>query len=207
VEHAVTEAITGIDLCKEMIGVAAGQTLSFLQDEIRMRGHAIECHISAEDTDNGFLPSSGEIADLRVPEGPGVRSDSLMYQGLDVPPYYESLLSKVVVWDRTREGCIARATRALSEYSVSGIKTTIPLLERVVRNGQFMAGDYDATFLDAGLGKCDGERQGAYADAAVIAAVIRAFRRERQAGRSPEELADGSCEPISAWKMSGRVRR
>jgi acetyl-CoA carboxylase biotin carboxylase subunit len=202
VEHAVTEAILGIDLCKEMIRIAAGNPLSYRQDEIGIRGHAIECRIYAEDTGNSFLPAFGRIAEVRVPDGPGVRNESGIYQGLDVPVYYDSLLSKLLVWGSTREECIARMRLALSEYVAKGIKTTIPFHERVMRSEAFIAGDYDTTFVGSTLAKTDAGRE-EHADVALAAAVIKAFRRDRERElRKP--LADAGAR-VSAWKLSGRV--
>jgi acetyl-CoA carboxylase biotin carboxylase subunit len=206
-EHAVTEAITGIDLCKEMINVAAGRPLTVHQEEISIHGHAIECHIHAEDYDNNFLPAYGKIADLRLPSGAGVRNESCIYAGLEIPVFYEPLLSKLVVWDSTRERCIARTRQALVEYGVSGIKTTIPFLERVMQNRHFIAADYDATFIETQVDVADAERRKSDTDVAMIAAVLKAFRRDESNSRKPEECASGFGETISAWKMSGRVKR
>jgi len=205
VEHAVTEAITGIDLCKEMITIAAGHPLTFRQEEIGMHGHAIECRISAEDPDNNFLPSPGKIVELRLPGGLGVRNESCMYPGLEIPVFYDPLLSKLVVWDTTRERCIARTRRALAEYVVKGIQTTIPFLEQVIQSKHFIAGDFDATFVNTE--RADVEEQKPYADVALIAAVLKAFRRDEHASRESEEGSNGLGEVVSAWKMSGRVTR
>jgi acetyl-CoA carboxylase biotin carboxylase subunit len=205
-EHPVTEAILGIDLCREMIRIAAGQPLTYRQDEIRIHGHAIECRIYAEDPDNNFLPSFGKITELRLPGGPGVRDDSAIYPGLDVPVYYEPMLSKLVVWGSTREECIARTTRALSEYIVNGIRTTIPFHERVMQNEHFLAGDYDSSFIDTKSEEHDAERGKAYTDAALIAALIKVFRRDRErASQNLKAPVNGPGGLVSAWKMSGRV--
>jgi acetyl-CoA carboxylase biotin carboxylase subunit len=205
-EHTVTEAILGIDICKEMIRIAAGQPISYRQDQIKIRGHAIECRIYAEDSEQDFVPSFGKIVELRVPGGAGVREESGIYQGLDVPIYYDPLLSKLVVWGSTREECIARSRQTLAEYVVKGIKTTIPFHERVLRNRCFITGEYDAALVDTMLSKPKAEREKPCADVALLAAVIKAFRRDREhASRQPGERGRVPGEPVSAWKLSGRI--
>ncbi len=126
VEHPVTEMVTGLDLVREMLGVAAGRPLGLRQGEITLRGHAIECRINAEDPERGFLPAPGVVHAVIVPGGPGVRFDSMLYPGCAVPPFYDSLLGKLVVWDETRAQALARLRRALAELCIDGIRTTIP---------------------------------------------------------------------------------
>lgn len=140
VEHPVTEMITGRDLVREQILVAAGEPLSFSQEEITIRGHAIECRINAEDPDKNFMPCPGTIDGYVAPGGPGVRVDSHMYQGYAIPPYYDSLIAKLIVWADTREEAIARMKRALNEYAVTGPKTTIPFHLKVLDNPAFIEG-------------------------------------------------------------------
>jgi len=208
VEHPITEAVTGTDLCREMIRVAAGLPLTIRQEEIRIRGHAIECRIYAEDPDNSFFPSQGRISCLRTPGGAGVRDDSGIYEGCDVPVYYAPLLAKLVIWAGTRERCISRARRALSEYVIKGIKTTIPFSLRVMKNEHFMSGDYDATFLDTTFVKEDAAREKPHQDVALLAAAIKAFRRDRARARKGTGVADATASAAqSGWKMSGRVTR
>ena len=142
VEHPVTEMITGIDLVREMIRVAGGAPLSISQDDVKMKGHAIEVRINAEDPAKNFMPAPGTIASLRVPGGPGTRFDTMLYQGYQVPPFYDSLLGKLIVWDETRDGAIARMVRALDELDVGGLATTKPLhqllaADESVRTAQF----------------------------------------------------------------------
>jgi len=208
VEHPITEAITGSDLCKEMIRVAAGLPLTIRQEEIRIRGHAIECRIYAEDPDNSFFPSQGRINCLRTPGGPGVRDDSGIYEGCEVPVYYAPLLAKLVIWAGTRERCISRARRALSEYVIKGIRTTIPFSQRVMKNEHFMAGDYDTTFIDTTFAKEDADREKPHQDVALLAAAIKAFRRDKDRARKGMGITDTAAPAArSGWKMSGRVRR
>jgi len=208
IEHPVTEAITGTDLCKEMIRVAAGRPLAFRQEEISIRGHAIECHIHAEDPDNSFFPCAGRIISLRAPGGPGVRDDSGVYEGFDVPVYYDTHLAKLVIWASTRERCINRARRALSEYFVKGIKTTLPFSERVMQNERFIAGDYDTSFIENSFVKEDAARQKPHEDVAQLAVAIRAFRSDQTRARRTMATSDATLLAAeSGWKMSGRIRR
>ncbi|MBV9538632.1 MAG: acetyl-CoA carboxylase biotin carboxylase subunit [Acidisphaera sp.] len=127
VEHPLTEMVTGIDLVREMLAIASGEALRFAQDDIALRGHAIECRINAEDPSRNFMPAPGRIADLHLPGGPGVRFDSHLYPGYIVPPFYDSLLGKLIVWDETRPRGLARLRRALDELRVGGVATTLPL--------------------------------------------------------------------------------
>jgi acetyl-CoA carboxylase biotin carboxylase subunit len=148
VEHPVTELVTGIDLVREQITVAAGHALSFTQDDIEWRGHAIECRVYAEDPDNNFLPSPGRINFLRVPAGPNVRDDGGVYAGAEVSIYYDPMISKLAAWGRTRGEAIERMRRALDEYTVGGIKTTLPFFREVVRDDEFIAGRLDTGFIE-----------------------------------------------------------
>jgi len=140
VEHPVTELITGIDLIKEQIRVAAGEPLRFTQEDVVLRGHSIECRINAEDPDKNFMPCPGSIDGYVTPGGPGVRVDSHAYPGYKIPPYYDSLVSKLIVWGTDREDAIARMKRALNEYAITGIKTTIPFHQKLMDNPAFKDG-------------------------------------------------------------------
>ena len=150
VEHPVTEMISGIDLVREQIRVASGQGLSCKQDEIRLHGHAIECRINAEDPQT-FAPSPGTVTNYVAPGGMHVRVDSGLYGGYRVPPYYDSLIAKLVVYGSTRERCIMRLRRALEEFLVEGMKTTIPLHQQIVRDPEFLAGNYTIKWLEKWL--------------------------------------------------------
>ena len=147
VEHPVTEMITGIDLVKEQIRVAANLPLSFRQEDIQIRGHAIECRINAENPET-FIPSPGRITEYHAPGGGGVRVDSDIYAGYAIPPHYDSLIGKLVVWGADRPEAINRMRRALDEYFIGGISTTIPLHQRIVRDGNFRNGTYNLRFLE-----------------------------------------------------------
>ena len=206
VEHPITEMITGIDLCKEMIRSAAGYVLPFKQEDVPCHGHALECRIYAEDPDNRFLPTPGKIIGLRVPGGPWVRDESGMYEGLDVPIHYDPMLSKLVVWGSTRERMITRMLRALGEYAVKGIKTTIPFHARVLKNEKFLAGDIDTNFIDREFQPQDEARVKPHEDIALVAAAIKAYRADK--ARALGRLgAEGPAPDTSAWKRSGRVKR
>ena len=148
VEHPVTEMLTGVDLVKEQIRIAAGEPLSLKQEDVPMVGHAMEFRINAEDPDQDFMPSPGEVSFLDVPGGPGVRVDSAIYQGYKIPPFYDSMVGKLVVWALTREEAISRARRALREYRLEGIKTTIPLHLRLLEEAAFRSGEYHTGYLE-----------------------------------------------------------
>ena len=148
VEHPVTEMLTGVDLVKEQIRVAAGEPLSLKQEDVPFVGHAMEFRINAEDPDQDFMPSPGEITFLDVPGGPGVRVDSAIYQGYKIPPFYDSMVGKLIVWALTREEAISRARRALREYRLEGIKTTIPLHLRLLEDDAFRSGEYHTAYLE-----------------------------------------------------------
>ena len=147
VEHPVTEMITGIDLVREQIRVAAGAPLSFSQEDIRFHGHAMECRINAEDPFT-FTPSPGTVKDYHPPGGLGVRVDSALYSGYRIPANYDSLISKLIVHGKTRNECMMRLRRALEEYVIDGVKTTIPLHERIIANPDFVNGNYDIHYLE-----------------------------------------------------------
>jgi acetyl-CoA carboxylase biotin carboxylase subunit len=147
VEHPVTELVTGIDLVKEQIRIAAGLPLQLQQDQIEFRGHAIECRITAEDPSADFRPQTGVVEKYLAPGGPGVRVDSHLYTGYEVPPHYDSLLSKLIVWADTREAAIARMQRALHEYQIEGLVTTIPFHQRLLSHEGFISGDTYTRFL------------------------------------------------------------
>jgi acetyl-CoA carboxylase, biotin carboxylase subunit len=148
VEHPTTEFITGTDLVREMIQVAAGNPLRLRQEEIQIRGHAIEVRINAEDPSANFAPLPGTVSALRIPGGPGVRFDTMLYSGYSVPPFYDSLLGKLIVWDEDRPSALERLKRALSELEIGGIKTTKPLYEALLRNDDVRAGRFDTGWLE-----------------------------------------------------------
>jgi acetyl-CoA carboxylase biotin carboxylase subunit len=146
VEHPVTEQVTGIDLVREQISIAAGNPLSFKQEDVRFEGHAIECRINAEDPVT-FTPSPGRIQEFHAPGGLGVRFDSAVYDGYDIPPYYDSMIGKLIVFGDNRELVLNRLRRALEETVLSGVKTTVPLFERLLAEPEFQRGDYHIHWL------------------------------------------------------------
>ncbi|MEZ4763187.1 MAG: acetyl-CoA carboxylase biotin carboxylase subunit [Calditrichia bacterium] len=148
VEHPVTEMVYGVDLIKEQIRIAAGEKLKIKQSELTPRGHAIECRINAEDPERNFMPMPGVINNLHLPGGPGVRVDTHIYNSYKVPPYYDSLLAKLIVSARNRHDAIRRLNRALDEFVVEGIKTTIPFHKYVINTPEFIEGDFDTHFLE-----------------------------------------------------------
>ena len=152
VEHPVTEMITGVDLVREQIRVAEGHGLSVKQDDIRFTGHAIECRINAEDA-RTFAPSPGKVTYFHAPGGMHVRVDSGLYAGYRIPPYYDSMIAKLIVYGRTREGCLMRLKRALEEFVVEGVKTTIPLHQALLDDPEFQSGDYTIKWLEEWLAK------------------------------------------------------
>jgi acetyl-CoA carboxylase biotin carboxylase subunit len=151
VEHPISEMISGIDLVREQLRIAAGEPLGYRQCDIHLRGHAIECRINAENPET-FRPSPGRIAEYHAPGVPGVRVDSGLYQGYEVPPYYDSLIAKLVIYGGDRAECLMRLRRALEEYAIGGIETTIPLHQRLADNAEFQAGAYDIGWLERVLG-------------------------------------------------------
>lgn len=148
VEHPVTESVTGVDLVVEQIRIAAGEPISFAQEDIVQRGHAIECRINAEDYTKDFMPCPGTIIGLHTPGGPGVRVDSAVYQGCTISPFYDSMLSKLIVTGSTRKQAIARMKRALAEYLFEGIITNIDFQLKIIDTPEFIAGDYDTGFIE-----------------------------------------------------------
>ncbi|WP_417230286.1 acetyl-CoA carboxylase biotin carboxylase subunit [Brevundimonas sp.] len=147
VEHPVTEMITGVDLVREQIRIAAGEPLSFTQDQVSFHGHAIECRINAENAET-FTPSPGTITDFHAPGGLGVRLDSAIYNGYAIPPYYDSLIGKLIVHGRDRAECVARLKRSLGEMVIGGIDTTIPLFQKLLQEPDILSGDYDIHWLE-----------------------------------------------------------
>ena len=148
VEHGITEMISNIDIVREQINIAAGNKLSVKQDDIKLYGHAIECRINAEDPDRNFLPAPGEINGYITPGGFGVRVDSHVYSGYKIPPYYDSLISKVMAWAPTREVARRRMYRALKEYVITGVKTTLPFYQELIEDEVFIGGNFDTGFMN-----------------------------------------------------------
>lgn len=153
VEHPITEMITGVDLVKQQIGIAAGEKLSYQQKDITCNSHSIECRINAEDPDNNFIPSSGKVTEYNPPGGPGVRLDSHLYKGYSIPPHYDSLIAKLIVHAEDRKSAIARMKRALEEFVIEGINTTISFHLEVLETEEFQKGEYSTKFIEEKLMK------------------------------------------------------
>jgi len=147
VEHPVTELITGLDLVKLQLRIAAGESLPLRQADIRFCGHAIECRINAEDPERGFMPKPGKLSEFVAPSGPGIRVDSHAFVGYQLPPYYDSLIAKVVVWDENRDAALSRMRRALHEFRIAGVPSTVSFHQRLLAEPDFIAGNVDTQFV------------------------------------------------------------
>ncbi len=204
VEHPVTELTTGLDLVHLQIRIAAGEKLPFAQEQISLRGHAMECRIYAEDPDNNFFPSPGRITILIAPSGPGLRRDSGMYEGWTVPLEYDPLLAKLIAYGADRDQVIARLQRAMEEYFVGGIKTNLGLFRRILRDPDFRAGRLDTGFLERLLAQPDGA--GAPKPDAEIAAVAAGIFAALDTASGNGAVRNGRPAPAeSPWKRAGRI--
>ncbi len=148
VEHPITERVVGVDLVKEQIRIARGETLALKQEDLRQNGHAIECRIYAEDPTNNFMPSPGMIRHITEPHGLGVRCDGYVYEGYEIPIYYDPMISKLIVWGNTRDEAIARMKRALYEYKITGVRTSIRFLEKIMDTPDFRGGKYNTDIIE-----------------------------------------------------------
>ena len=205
VEHPVTEMVTGVDLVKLQIRIAAGESLPFLQEEVTISGHAIECRLYAEDPDNNFFPSPGTIVTRRIPSGPGIRLDDGVYDGFTVPTEYDPLLGKLISWGRDRAEAIARLQRALAEYSMTGIKSNAQLFRDILSDPEFRRGEIFTRWLDERLPHLRASREdspgrdSAAEDAAILIALLH---RSETNGTSVTPLP---AEPKSIWKREARL--
>ncbi len=178
VEHTVTEEITGVDIVREMIRIAAGERLSIRQEDVRLFGHAIECRINAEDPQQNFFPTPGKITAYYSPGGIGVRIDGNVYVGYVVPPYYDSLLAKMTIRGRTWEDTVSRTRRALSEFVIRGVKTTIPFYKKIMEDTDFQLGRFDITYIDTHLARLNiGADYNKMDRVAAVAAAIAAYSK------------------------------
>ncbi len=201
VEHPVTEMVTGVDIVKAQIRIAAGEPLALRQEEVRQTGHAIECRVYAEDPDRNFMPCPGLVTSLRTPGGPGVRDDSGVFEGFAIPIHYDPIISKLIAWGKDRAEAVARMKRALGEYVVTGVKTTIPFHIRVMNHRRFLDGDFDTNFIDRVFFHEETKRELPHLDVAVAAAAIQLFRDERRRALARQP---GETRPFSPWKYAAR---
>jgi len=198
VEHPVTELVTGIDLVREQIRVAAGEPLSFTQDDVVLNGHAIECRVYAEDPENGFLPSPGRITRLRVPHGPGVRDDGGVYEGSEVSIHYDPMISKFAAYGRDRVEAIDRMRCALAEYEIGGIKTTLPFFREIMEDEEFIEGKLDTGFISRFNERTKAVKPDVTTrDMAMIAAALAYSARQT----TPTA---GTVERSGKWAKTGR---
>jgi len=204
VEHPVTEMVTGIDIVKEQIRIARGRQLRNLQADISLKGWAIECRVNAEDPYNGFLPSTGVISHILMPTGPGVRVDTGVYPGFEISPYYDSLISKLVVWGETRAEAIMRMRRALEEYKLVGVRTNIPFHQRLMDSTRFIAGQFDTRFVEEKFSLEKSEE--AQESLTEIAAILATLVAHQQTQRAAHIIQRGERD-TSNWKWLSRWER
>jgi acetyl-CoA carboxylase biotin carboxylase subunit len=204
VEHPITEEVTGFDIVTEQLRIARGRPLSIKQEEVKMKGWSIECRINAEDPYNNFMPSTGFISHLSVPTGPGVRVDTGVYAGFQISPYYDSLISKLVVRGESRAEAILRMRRALEEYHIVGVKTNIPFHQGILEQARFIAGNFDTRFVEErfSLEKAE-ESKETYPE---IAAIVATLVANQQTERSAHIIARGKRD-TSNWKWTSRWER
>jgi acetyl-CoA carboxylase, biotin carboxylase subunit len=208
VEHPVTELVTGLDLVHLQFRIAKGERLPFKQEDVSLRGHALECRIYAEDPDNNFFPSPGKIAQLLQPSGPGIREDTGVYEGWTVPLDYDPMLSKLIAFAPDRPTAIARMRRALDEYFIGGIKTNLSLFRRILENPDFVAARIDTGFLDRMLAlrspQADASIDG-FAEMAAVSAALFAALAPSSNGRNGSGARNEEKKESSNWKRTARA--
>jgi acetyl-CoA carboxylase biotin carboxylase subunit len=204
VEHPITEFVTGVDIVKEQIRVARGRQLSHTQKDISMNGWAIECRVNAEDPYNDFLPSTGTIQEHAVPTGPGVRVDTGVYNGFTITPYYDSLISKLIVWSETRAQSVLRMRRALEEYKIVGVVTNLPFHQNLMGQHRFLAGNFDTRFVEERFSMRKAEE--GKETHPEIAAIIATLAAHEQTERSVH-IIQRNKRDTSNWKWVGRWER
>ncbi len=206
VEHPITEMVVGVDLVKEQIRIASGEKISFKQSDIRQKGYAIECRIYAEDPERNFMPSPGLIKYISEPSGPGVRTDGYVYAGFEIPLYYDPMIAKLVTWSENRRDAINRMKRALKEYKITGVKTSIGFLERIMENKQFARGKYNTHFIDENMAELSAvsvNGQAEAEDVAIITAFIDYTDKLNKLQSIKSFQSNGGSSP---WKEFGRQK-
>jgi len=204
VEHSVTEMVTGVDIVKEQIRIARGRQMRYSQENVQLKGWAIECRINAEDPYNNFLPSTGRITHSLLPTGPGVRVDTGVYPGFEISPYYDSLISKLIVWGETRAEAVLRMRRALEEYKIVGVRTNVPFHQRLMDSHRFMGGQYDTRFVEERFSMGDAEE--GKLTRPEIAAIIATLVAHRQTQRAAHIIQRNERD-TSNWKWISRWER
>lgn len=203
VEHPITERVVGVDLVKEQIKIASGEKLTLKQENLKQNGHAIECRIYAEDSDNNFMPCPGKIKHITEPLGLGVRHDGYVYEGYEIPMYYDPLISKLIVWANSREEAISRLQRALYNYKITGVKTSIKFLARILDCPDFIEGKYNTDFIEKNYDflMAKGSKSERFEDVAIIAAFVDYI--DKVADLQPEKP---STSLGNNWKDFGRKK-
>jgi acetyl-CoA carboxylase biotin carboxylase subunit len=204
VEHPVTEMATGVDIVAEQLRIARGRQLSYKQDDIHFRGHALECRINAEDPYNNFMPSTGRITHSLLPTGPGVRVDTGVYPGFEITRFYDPMIAKLIVWGETRAQAILRMRRALEEYRIVGVRTNIPFHQNLMDSHRFMGGQYDTRFVEERFSM--EEKDDLHDERAEIAAVLATLVAHQETERSAQIVRRGTRD-TSNWKWVGRWER
>lgn len=202
VEHPVTEMITGIDIVKEQIRIARGRPTQYKQEDIKINGAAIECRINAEDPYNNFIPSTGKITHSLLPTGPGIRVDTGIYPGFEISPFYDPLISKLIVWGETRAQAILRMRRALEEYRIVGVRTNIPFHQTLMDSHRFMGGQYDTRFVEDRFSMQEEQNGSDVEIAAVLASLVAHYETQRSA-----QFVLRNERDTSNWKWVGRWER
>lgn len=203
VEHPITERVVGVDLVKEQIHIASGEKLSYKQEDLKQNGHAIECRVYAEDASNNFMPAPGKVTHITIPYGVGVRVDGYIYEGFEIPIYYDPLIAKLIVWGRDRKDAIERTIRALQEFKIAGVKNSLNFLENIMTAPDFVKGNYTTHFIDENmehLMKSDQSCQDDCEDMVIIASFLEYIYRIRKA--SPKEMTALK----NNWKDYSRIR-
>jgi acetyl-CoA carboxylase biotin carboxylase subunit len=204
VEHPITEEVTGVDLVRQQILIASGEKLRLKQEDIEQAGHAIECRIYAEDPDNQFMPSPGKIRYLKEPSGPGIRTDGYAYEGFEIPLFYDPMIAKLVTWAPSRKEAVNRMKRALHEYNIGGVKTSINFLEKVMHNKDFLKGRYDTHFIDNNIDSLVAGTDGHTKqdeDLAIITAFVNYQEKLLNSQTLKPYQSNGGSSP---WKHFGR---
>jgi acetyl/propionyl-CoA carboxylase alpha subunit len=201
VEHPVTELVTGVDIVQEQLRIARGRKLRITQEDVQVKGWAIECRINAEDPYNNFMPSTGTITASRLPTGPGVRVDTGVFPGYEITPYYDSMISKLICYGETRGETVLRMRRALEEYRIMGVKTNIPFHQHMMDSHRFLTGQFDTKFVEDRFSMSDRE-----ATDGMEAAILATWVAHRQGQHASQIMAPGERD-TSNWKWFTRWER